>query len=246
MSVAVLRRSHAGSLRGLRDDGRRVGAERAQRRPVHEVQPQLAVVAPRQVVVAEEVRVGDDHDAALLVRRRDDQSGAGRVGGRARAQHDAVGVVGGQRTGAVEARLLHAEQDAGVGRSGRGLADDPGRHAVAGVELEDDRVLETDAERREQIVEVAAVLVLFFLTEHDEAAARGHEGLDGGDLGGREHRCVPAHGALPFGVAGMGDHEQIRTREGYFIERPAGGRGDREVTRGELGGGAGVRGRGGV
>ena len=223
-------------LRRLRHDGGRVRAERGQRHPVHEVQPQLAIVSPRQVVVAEEVRVGDDDYAAFLVRHRREEPGARRIGGLARPQHDRAGVVGRQRPGTVEAGLVDAVQEAGIRRRGRGFSDDPGRHAVTGVVVEDDGVLEPHAERRQQLAEVTAVLVLFFLAEDDEAAAAGDERVHRGDLGRREDRRLPAHGALPLGIARMGDHEHVGAGQRYLIERATDGRRDLEVPARELAG----------
>ena len=227
-------------LRGLRDDRGRVRTERAEAGPVHEVQPQLPVVTSHEVVVAEEVRVGDDHDAAVFVRHRREQPGPGRVGGLAGAQHDGAGAIGGQRPGTIEADVVDAVQDPRGRRVGSRLADDPGRNTVAGAVVEDDGVLEAYAERRQQFIEVAAVLVLLFLAEDDEPPAAGHERLDGADLGRGEARRVLAHRPLPLGVAGVGDHEHSGARQCYLVERAADGRGDLEVPSGELGRSCGV------
>ena len=54
----------------------------------------------------------------------------------------------------------------------------------ASVVIVDGRVLDPDAETRQQFVEVGAVLVFLRLAERQEAASGGREGLDRRDLPG--------------------------------------------------------------
>ena len=231
-------------LRRLRRHRRGVPLERVQRHPVQQVEPELPVVAPEQVVVAEEIGVrGDDH-AAVAVGHGRDEAGAGRVGGRARAQHQRAGRVRRDHAGPVEPDVAHAVQQTGVGDVRARLSRDPGGDRVVRTVVEHGGVLDAQAVGREQLVEIAAVLVLLLLAEDDEPAAAGHEVPHRGDLHRREHGGVVADGALPLALARVRDHEHVGAGQRGFVQRPAARRDHLEVTLGELRGRPGV-GRGG-
>ncbi len=223
-----------GVARRLRDDRLRVGTERRQRRPVDQVVPELQVVEVVDVVVAEEVRVGDDHHATHAVAGRRQEPGLGRLRLVARAQHDRAGLVGDERPGAVETHPPHQVQQGRRAGAGRGLADDPGRAAAVAPVVEHGRVLDADAERRQQLVEVAAVLVLFGLAEYEEAAPARHERLDGPDLGVREDGRVVVDRALPLRFGGLGDHEYVGVAQHLVGQGSVGAGGYLEVALGEV------------
>ena len=79
--------------------------------PIDEVQPEGLVVELADAVVAEEVGVGEDDDAAgaVLCDGRDGRARTGRGG--EGAGEDVAAVVEGERAGAVEAGLVHAGEE---------------------------------------------------------------------------------------------------------------------------------------
>ena len=102
-------------------------------------------------------------------------------------------------------------------------------------------VLDADAEPRQQVVEVVAVLVLLGLAEDDQAAAGADELVDRVELVvGEPWRAAVGRG-LPPRVGRMGDDEDVGFAEGLG-ERAVDVRCDGEVVRGERRGGAGVGG----
>ena len=86
----VLSRSQAGSCAASETTGVASARKAGERRPVDQVQPELPVIVPPQVVIAEQVRVGGDDDAPPIGDGRE-QGGAGRLSGGAGAKYGAAG-----------------------------------------------------------------------------------------------------------------------------------------------------------
>ena len=125
-------------------------------------------------------------------------------------------------------------QDGRRAGAGRRLGGHPRGHLAGVAVVEDGRVLDADAEARQQLVEVGAVLVLLGLAEHHETAAGGDEASDGRDLLGGEHRRA-ADGALPLGRGRMRDDEHVGLVEHAAGQRAARVRHDLEVALRESG-----------
>ena len=229
--------------------GGRVGegvdaAERGLRGPVHEVEPQRLVVELADAVVAEQVGVGEDGDVPVAVPGDRGEGCAGRAGG-VRGAGEHAGAVGErERAGAVEAGAVHAGEEVDVGvavLAAVELGEHPRGGVVVVLVVLDRAVLDADAEPREQVVEVVAVLVLLGLAEDDQAAARADELVDRVELVvGEPWRAAVGRG-LPPRVGGVGDDEDVGFAEGLG-ERAVDVRGDGEVVRGERRGGASVGG----
>ena len=239
-SVSSRRRSQAGSPAAA-DTIASGSARKAGRATQYEaVEPQALVIEHAEGVVAEQVRVGGHDHPALAVAHRGEQTGARRVGIVAGAQHDGALALGAQRASTVEADGAHEVQQARLVDVLVGLAEHPGGGAVVAHVVLDRAAVEGQAKALQQLAQVGAVLVLFGLAQHDQAAAVGDEGGDRLDLGDRQDGGT-AHGALPARVGGVGDDQHVDAAQGVGRQRSRRQRRDVEVALGERRGGERVR-----
>ena len=135
------------------------------------------MIVAAETEVAEEVRVrGDDH-AAVAVTHRRQEAGGRRFNLWTRAQHDRARIVGRHDAGAIEHDVAGQVQQLRRAGPRRRLRGDPVRRFAGALEVERRLVLETQAVRRHDLVEICAVLVFFGLAEHDKPAAARDEPL---------------------------------------------------------------------
>ena len=137
--------------------------------------------------------------------------------------------------GAVEAGAVDAGEEVDVGvavLAAVELGEHPRGGVVVVLVVLDRAVLDADAEPRQQVVDVVAVLVLLGLAEDDQAAAGADELVDRVELVVGEPWRAAVGGGLPPRVGRVGDDEDVGFAEGLG-ERAVDVRRDGEVVGGE-------------
>ncbi len=206
------------------------GADRdgAGGRPGDRVAPQRQVVVVTDRVVAEQIGIGEHHEAAVPELQGDRQWLVGRVGGRRRLrQHRGVRIGDREHARAVEARTRDAGQQIGFPSLARQLRAHP-RHDVLVVVLGvlNGHVHRPDAEPLEQAHQVVAVLVLLALRQHDQPAAVADERLQSVDLLRRQNRRPDTGDPFPGAVGRMRHDHDVAIRQRGCRQRSRGVRVD--------------------
>ena len=151
------------------------------------------------------------------------------------AGEDKAAVGSRDRRRTVETGLAHTREEIAVPASGAGpqIGQDPGWRIPVVLVVLDRVVLQVQAEAREQLVHVVAVLLLLGLAQHYQPTAGGHERLNRVELLVTQPGRAGPGGSLPCGIRGVGDHQHVAPAQRLLRERAVDvGRHD-ELPRGE-------------